>query len=91
MTHDAAVGKTRPEVQFEKGENVRITGGPFRHCIGMGAGVIFKGSGFYETDYKHGKSYQAAKGEEKVDGAKKASDNVKKSSGESKPSPSSSD
>jgi predicted nucleic acid-binding Zn ribbon protein len=21
--------------------------------LGMGAGIIFKGSGFYETDYKH--------------------------------------
>jgi len=23
-----------------------------RRCIGKGAGVIFKGTGFYETDYK---------------------------------------
>ena len=27
-----------------------------RRLIGMGAGVIFKGSGFYETDYKRKKS-----------------------------------
>ena len=27
-------------------------GGRVRRLIGSGAGVIFKGSGFYETDYK---------------------------------------
>jgi len=27
-------------------------GGSVRRLIGMGAGIIFKGSGFYETDYK---------------------------------------
>ncbi len=26
--------------------------GPCRRLIGSGAGIIFKGSGFYETDYK---------------------------------------
>ncbi|MBN1872360.1 MAG: zinc ribbon domain-containing protein [Candidatus Omnitrophica bacterium] len=26
-----------------------------RRLIGYGAGIIFKGSGFYETDYKRGK------------------------------------
>ena len=31
-------------------------GGAVRRLIGMGAGVIFKGSGFYETDYKRKKS-----------------------------------
>ena len=25
---------------------------PLRRLIGSGAGIIFKGSGFYETDYK---------------------------------------
>lgn len=28
-------------------------GGTMRRLIGAGAGVIFKGSGFYETDYKN--------------------------------------
>ena len=28
--------------------------------IGTGAGIIFKGSGFYETDYKRGSSYKEA-------------------------------
>ena len=27
-------------------------GGRVRREIGMGSGIIFKGSGFYETDYK---------------------------------------
>ncbi len=27
-------------------------GGRVRRLIGCGAGIIFKGSGFYETDYK---------------------------------------
>jgi len=28
-------------------------GSPVERLIGTGIGVIFKGSGFYETDYKH--------------------------------------
>lgn len=40
-----------------------------RRLIGTGAGVIFKGSGFYETDYRT-ESYKK--------GAKKESDGVKK-------------
>ncbi len=31
-----------------------------KRLIGTGAGIIFKGSGFYETDYKRGASYAAA-------------------------------
>ncbi|MGB2598940.1 MAG: FmdB family zinc ribbon protein [Candidatus Omnitrophota bacterium] len=26
--------------------------GPVKRLIGMGAGIIFKGNGFYQTDYK---------------------------------------
>lgn len=29
--------------------------GPVRRVLGAGAGIIFKGSGFYETDYKRKK------------------------------------
>ena len=47
-----------------------ITAKPLRKCpecgkpklkrlIGTGAGVIFKGSGFYETDYKRNRTSQA--------------------------------
>ena len=33
--------------------------GPVRRKIGRGAGIIFKGSGFYQTDYRSD-SYKAA-------------------------------
>jgi len=50
-----------------------ITAAPLRKCpkcgknrlrrlIGSGAGIIFKGSGFYETDYKRSRA-SAGKGE----------------------------
>ncbi len=29
-----------------------VCGGPVRRLIGTGAGLMFKGSGFYETDYR---------------------------------------
>ena len=35
LTSTAAEGKPRPAVQFEKGENIRIIDGPFRHFIGV--------------------------------------------------------
>ena len=35
-----------PEIKCEE------CGGATRKLIGAGAGIIFKGSGFYETDYK---------------------------------------
>ncbi len=35
LTSTAAAGKPRPAVQFEKGENIRIVDGPFRHFIGV--------------------------------------------------------
>jgi len=35
LTNTAAEGKPRPAVQFEKGENIRIVDGPFRHFIGV--------------------------------------------------------
>ena len=31
-------------------------GGPVHRLIGTGAGIIFKGSGFYATDYKSSQS-----------------------------------
>lgn len=75
-----------------------ITAKPLRKCpscgkqglkrlIGTGAGVIFKGSGFYETDYRSSTYQKAAKadadagqsgssdsGEKKGDAAKKPAD-----------------
>lgn len=35
LTTTAAEGKPRPAVQFEKGENIRIIEGPFRHFVGV--------------------------------------------------------
>ena len=35
LTQTAAEGKPRPAVQFEKGENIRIIEGPFRHFVGV--------------------------------------------------------
>lgn len=78
-----------------------ITAKPKRKCpecgklkakrlIGTGAGVIFKGSGFYQTDYRsssYKKGEQAAKSDQ--ESAAKSSDSSKsesKSSGESKSS-----
>jgi len=44
-----------------------------RRLIGSGAGVIFKGSGFYETDYKRGPGGEkAAKKESKKESKKDA-------------------
>ena len=60
-----------------------ITAKPLRKCpecgrlrlkrlIGIGAGVIFKGSGFYETDYRSDSYKQSAKAE-KEEGKSEAS------------------
>ncbi len=35
--------------------------GPVKRLLGTGAGIIFKGSGFYETDYRSDSYKQAAK------------------------------
>lgn len=35
LTTTAAEGKPRPAVEFDKGENIRIIDGPFRHFIGV--------------------------------------------------------
>ena len=37
-----------------------------RRCIGRGAAVIFKGSGFYETDYKQKENKAKLEREKKV-------------------------
>ncbi len=50
-----------------------------RRLIGTGAGVIFKGSGFYETDYRSD-SYKAAA---KKDSESSSSSSDSKSSGDS--------
>lgn len=40
--------RQRPRVECEK------CGARMKKMMGKGAGVIFKGSGFYETDYRKG-------------------------------------
>lgn len=56
-----------------------------KRLIGTGAGLIFKGSGFYETDYRSD-SYSKGKAADKKDSGKASSDKKsgdKKSSGSS--------
>lgn len=71
-----------------------ITAAPLKKCpkckkpklkrlIGIGAGVIFKGSGFYETDYRSDSYKKQAKSE--ADAAKPKKDDSK-ASGDSKKS-----
>ena len=50
---------------FQSMKDDRLTDCPLEDCdgkvkrlLGTGAGIIFKGSGFYETDYKRGDSYK---------------------------------
>jgi len=50
-----------------------------RRKIGIGAGIIFKGSGFYETDYRSDSYSKAAKAD------KDASTGKSESTGDSKP------
>jgi putative FmdB family regulatory protein len=45
--------------------------GPIRRKIGRGAGIIFKGSGFYQTDYRSD-AYKAAEKKESAGGGSSA-------------------
>ena len=58
--------------------------GKVRRAIGAGAGLIFKGSGFYITDYRS-ENYKAAAKKESGGGESKSA-GESKSGGESKPS-----
>ena len=59
-----------------------------RRLIGAGAGIIFKGSGFYETDYKRSRSTSKSDGEGKSSESKSKPEKKKESSssGDSKKS-----
>jgi putative FmdB family regulatory protein len=72
--------------QFERLESIKAR--PLRKCpkcgrnklqrlIGTGAGIIFKGSGFYETDYRSESYKKGAESEKKS--KEKAADTEKKS------------
>jgi len=78
--------------EFEQFQS--ITAKPLRKCpkcgkvrlkrlIGVGSGVIFKGSGFYETDYRS-ESYKEAKKKEK--GTADTGDTKKKAEAKTKDS-----
>lgn len=54
--------------------------GPVRRLLGTGAGLIFKGSGFYQTDYRS-KSYQEGAKKESGGDSGKSGEGGKKESG----------
>lgn len=56
--------------------------GPVKRLLGTGAGIIFKGSGFYETDYRSDSYKKAAK----ADAPSSGDSAGKSSSGDSKTS-----
>jgi predicted nucleic acid-binding Zn ribbon protein len=47
--------------------------GPVHRKIGRGAGIIFKGSGFYQTDYRSESYKKGAAADSGGDGGKKSS------------------
>lgn len=61
--------------------------GKVKRLIGTGAGIIFKGSGFYETDYRSEEYKRKAKSESEPSGGggKAASEKAKSDSGKPKP------
>ncbi len=61
-------------------------GGKVRRLIGAGAGIIFKGDGFYETDYKRKRRGSGAGTERKESESKDSGSESKESSSESKSS-----
>jgi putative FmdB family regulatory protein len=55
-----------------------------RRLIGAGAAIIFKGSGFYETDYRS-EEYKSRAKKEEGESSKSSSDSKSESKSESKP------
>lgn len=91
-TYDYLCQKCGHQFEFFQSMNdERLTDCPLDDCdgsvkrlLGTGAGIIFKGSGFYETDYKRGDSYQkeakADKGESSGSSEKSSDSKAKKDS-----------
>lgn len=59
--------------------------GACKKLLGAGAGIIFKGSGFYETDYKKNGGKPADSGKAETGGEDSKSSGETKSTGDSKP------
>jgi putative FmdB family regulatory protein len=57
--------------------------GNLKRKIGTGAGIIFKGSGFYETDYRSESYKKAAEADSKAGKEKSSSGETKSSGGDS--------
>ncbi len=57
--------------------------GKVKRLIGTGAGIIFKGGGFYETDYRSDSYKQAAKADASAGKETKGSGEKKKASSSS--------
>ena len=53
-------------------------GGEVKKLIGTGAGLIFKGSGFYITDYKNNSSSKSSNKNKKTEESKSAKTETKK-------------
>lgn len=67
-------------------ENCPKCKGPLRRLIGRGGAIIFKGSGFYATDYRSEEYKKKAKEESGAgEGKKKEPEKKSKSGGEKKP------
>ncbi|MEM9080614.1 MAG: FmdB family zinc ribbon protein [Verrucomicrobiota bacterium] len=54
--------------------------GPVKRLLGTGAGLIFKGGGFYETDYRSSSYKEGAKKDQEASSPKKESSDSKPSS-----------
>ena len=59
--------------------------GPVERKIGTGGGILFKGSGFYTTDYRSASYKKGVEAEKKKDKPAKGSKDGAKSSGSSSP------
>ncbi len=70
--------------QSMKDEHIKICPkceGQVKRLIGSGAGTIFKGSGFYQTDYKNASNKTEKKVAEKAKESKSSSESNSKSKG----------
>lgn len=79
--------------KFQRFSEDRLTDCPecgratLRRLFGTGAAVLFKGSGFYETDYRSDSYKDAAKKESESSGGSKSESKGGESKGESKSPP----